>query len=65
MDGLNSGHDTTAHKTEQLMEINERLTKDEILSHTAEMFDGTVSKQENTRRVLLALTVGLLLGWMV
>ncbi|MDB4336924.1 hypothetical protein OAA10_00265 [bacterium] len=47
------------------MEINDRLTKDEILSHTAEMFDGTVSKKETSRRVLLALTVGLVLGWMV
>ena len=46
------------------MEINEKLTKDEILSHTAEMFDGTISKQENTRKVLLALTVGMILGLM-
>ena len=47
------------------MEINERLTKDEILSHTAEMFDSTVSKQENTRNVLMSLAFGMLLGLMV
>ena len=47
------------------MEINEKLTKDEILSHTAEMFDHTISKEENNRRVLLALGIGLVLGLMV
>ncbi len=47
------------------MEIENRLSKAVILNHTAEMFDSVVSKEWNSQNVLLALSVGLLIGWMV
>jgi hypothetical protein len=47
------------------VEIENRLSNAVILNHTAEMFDSVVSKEWNSQNVLLALSVGLLIGWMV
>ena len=46
------------------MIIDSRLTKDEILTHTAEMLDSIVSKKHHNQRLLMALTIGLLFGLM-
>ena len=46
------------------MNINERMTKADIISHCAEMFDQTISRKENTRNIVTAMVVGVILGLM-
>lgn len=44
------------------IEINDQLTKDEILSHTAEIIETQIPKHEHNRALLIALGIGVALG---
>lgn len=40
----------------------EQLTRDEILSHTAQILDNQINRDEHNKAIALAVLIGLMIG---